>query len=122
MANQFTNTNGSTKTGHSHWWAQRTTGVLLVPLTLWFFVLLASQETHTFENMRALLEHIPTAIAFTLLTLSMTYHSFLGVQVVLEDYVHHQATLLVSLFLAQIFHLIVALASLFAILRINLGR
>jgi len=79
---------GSAKSGLRHWRAQRLSAVALVPLTLWF---VASIITHTGSDYRAFaawLRSPLTVTAMVLLLVVLFYHSALGLQVVIEDYVH----------------------------------
>ena len=61
------------------------------------------------------------SVLLTLLCLAAAYHSYLGVQVVIEDYVHAHGSKIVSLILSRFAHVFVAVISIYAILRIGLG-
>jgi succinate dehydrogenase / fumarate reductase membrane anchor subunit len=83
---------GSAKEGTEHWWMQRLTAVLMVPLGLWFVAemwwLVMQGADHA-----ALVDWLHGPVAATLLILfagAMFYHLKLGLQVVIEDYVHHK--------------------------------
>jgi len=79
---------GSAKEGLDHWWAQRITAVALVPLSLWFIsavVGLVGADLETVQNWMSL--PLP-AILLILLLIATFYHLSLGLQVVIEDYVH----------------------------------
>ncbi len=82
---------GSAKEGVGAWWAERISAVALVPLTLWFA---ASIIAHTGSNYATFIAWLKTPIAATLmilLLLALFYHTALGLQVVIEDYVHSAA-------------------------------
>jgi succinate dehydrogenase / fumarate reductase membrane anchor subunit len=61
------------------------------------------------------------SILLALLCVTMAYHSYLGVQVIIEDYVHAAGLKIMSLILSRFIHVFVAVVSIYAILRIGLG-
>ncbi len=82
---------GSAKAGIAPWWAERASAVALVPLTLWFA---ASIIVHTNSDYAAFIGWLRTPVATTLMILllvTLFYHTALGLQVVIEDYVHSGA-------------------------------
>jgi succinate dehydrogenase / fumarate reductase membrane anchor subunit len=112
---------GAHKTSVTHWWHQRLTAVALILLGLWFALSLIIIDPGSLAELLAWMGNPATAILLGLLALAGTYHSWLGVQVVLEDYVPHAGQLRFSLALSLIAHVVVLAACLFAILRIALG-
>ncbi len=79
---------GSAKHGAEHWWMQRVSAVALVPLTLWF---VASIIAHTGSDYATFIVWLRTpliSILMVLLLIALFYHTALGLQVVIEDYVH----------------------------------
>ncbi len=113
---------GSAKSGVHHWWMQRLTSVALVPLTLWFVVSLVTLPGFDHATISAWMSQGLTAPLLVLLVLTMTWHSRLGVQVVIEDYVHTSGARTVSLVLVGFAHVFMAAAGVFAILKVALGR
>ena len=81
---------GSAKSGTEHWWAQRLTALALIPLSLWFVASVASLAGADYAAMRAWVDSPLVAGLLILLILATFYHAYLGVQVVIEDYVHHE--------------------------------
>src|SRR5579862_7911454 len=82
---------GSAKAGVGQWWAERASAVALLPLTLWF---LASLIAHTHSDYSTFIAWLKTPIATILMILmqiALFYHTALGLQVVVEDYVHSVA-------------------------------
>lgn len=82
---------GSAKDGVREWWAERVSAVALVPLTLW---LAASIIAHTGSDYAAFIAWIRTPLTATLMILlliALFHHTALGLQVVIEDYVHSGA-------------------------------
>lgn len=79
---------GSAKEGVRHWWAQRVTALALVPLVLWFLIVLMGL-VHSDRAMALLWFGSPIHSALMILLLGcLFYHAMLGLQVVIEDYVH----------------------------------
>jgi succinate dehydrogenase / fumarate reductase membrane anchor subunit len=79
---------GSAKDCVEHWWMERVSAVALVPLTLWF---VASIIAHTGNDYATFIVWLRTPLAsilMILLLIALFYHTALGLQVVIEDYVH----------------------------------
>ncbi|MEP7245156.1 MAG: succinate dehydrogenase, hydrophobic membrane anchor protein [Gammaproteobacteria bacterium] len=111
---------GSAKDGVHHWWVQRLTSIALVPLTVWFVVSLISLPAHDYTTVVSWIAHGWTALLFVLFIAITTWHSQLGVQVVVEDYVHG-GTKTLSLIISTFAHMFIAAAAIFAVLRIAFG-
>jgi len=82
---------GSAKEGVEHWWMERVSAVALVPLTLWF---VASIIAHTGSDYATFIGWLRTPLAtimMVLLLIALFYHTALGLQVIIEDYVHSAA-------------------------------
>jgi succinate dehydrogenase / fumarate reductase membrane anchor subunit len=79
---------GSAKSGVAHWWAQRVSAVALVPLTLWFAASIIAQSGSDYAAFLAWLRSPLTMGAMILLLIALFQHTALGLQVVIEDYVH----------------------------------
>ncbi len=80
---------GPSRTGTSHWWHQRLTAIALIPLTLFLVGLLPSLAGATHREFVALMQIPATPIALVLLIGVGLWHMKLGLQTVIEDYVHH---------------------------------
>jgi len=112
---------GSAKEGVEHWWAQRVSAVALLVLGLWFVASLVALAGADRATVVAWL-HGPLAAILTILTLAAVfYHSALGLQVVIEDYVHGEGLRIGSLVLVRLSCLALGVAGIFAVLRIAFG-
>lgn len=112
---------GSAKDGTSHWWAERVSSVALIPLTVWFFAALLMLPGLDYETVRAWLMQPVSGLLAILSVAVMTYHSYLGTTVVVEDYVHGAGLKVATLMLLRFLHVLFGGAGIFAILRIAFG-
>ncbi len=112
---------GSAKSGTHHWWMQRLTAVALVPLSLWFVASLIALATADHATVIAWLHSPLVAILCCALIVAIFYHGQLGLQVVVEDYVHTESLKLASIVIAKFLSLLMAGACLFAVLSIAFG-
>ena len=112
---------GSAKAGTHHWWMQRLTAVALVPLSLWFVASLIRVVSADHATVIAWLHSPLVAILCCALIVAIFYHGQLGLQTVLEDYVHAEWRKLVSIVLMKLVSLLLAATCLFAVLSIAFG-
>ena len=112
---------GSARAGTHHWWMQRLTAIALVPLSIWFVASLISVVSADHATVIAWLHSPLVAILCCALIVATFYHGQLGVQVVLEDYVHSEWLKLTSIVLMNLLSLLLAATCLFAVLRIAFG-
>jgi succinate dehydrogenase / fumarate reductase, membrane anchor subunit len=112
---------GSAKEGVEHWWAQRMTSVALVPLAVWFVATLVAHLGVDYPAAIVWLQSPLTAIAMALLVVATFAHMALGLQVVIEDYVHHEAAKIASLIAVRLACWALGAAALFAVLRVAFG-
>jgi succinate dehydrogenase / fumarate reductase membrane anchor subunit len=110
---------GSAKTGVEHWWAQRVSAVALVPLTLWFVAALMAHVGSDYDTATAWLRTFPAATLMILLLATLFYHAALGLQVVIEDYVHSSMKF-AAIVVVRLACLALAVAGIVAVLRIAL--
>jgi succinate dehydrogenase / fumarate reductase membrane anchor subunit len=109
---------GSAKSGTGHFWWQRVTAIALVPLVAWLLGTLVSLVGADLETVRMALGKPWNAILFALFVLAGFWHAKLGLQVVIEDYVHDRAAEITLQLLVTLACVVGALASLYAIGRI----
>ena len=112
---------GSAKEGVHHFWAQRITAVALIPLVVWFAISLIMMSGADHAVVRA---WIGSPVVMVLLTLTIViglHHAQLGMQVVIEDYVHNDGMKLALIVLMRFIAVFFGLAAIVAILRIGFG-
>ena len=112
---------GAAKSGVEHWWAQRLTAIALGPLGLWFAAALLGLPSLGYADVLAWLRGPITAVLLLITSIVVVYHSYLGVQVVVEDYVESKAAKLVSTVLSAFGHVLLGVTAVFAVLKVALG-
>ena len=112
---------GSARQGVEHFWMQRITAVALIPLYLWFLLDALSNVGADYTGRRSWLAQPTTAILMIFFVSAGLYHMRLGIQVVIEDYIHTEATKIALLALNALLTFGLGIATLFAILKIALG-
>jgi succinate dehydrogenase / fumarate reductase membrane anchor subunit len=112
---------GSTKGGTGHWWGQRMTAIILIFVGLWFLVSILSLDNMQFDTVYTWAGKPLNSILLILTFASLSYHSKLGVQVIIEDYVHGSTIKTLSLGMNNFAHVLLAVVSVFAVLKISFG-
>ena len=112
---------GSAREGTEHFWRQRLTAIANVPLTLFFVGLLVSLNGAGFAETRAVLSNPFVALLLLAFVVSALYHMRLGMQVIIEDYIHGEAMKLALLVLNTFFAAAVGIAAAFALLKLAFG-
>lgn len=111
---------GSAKSGTGHFWWQRVTAIVLALLVPWLLGILVSFIGADLAGVQATLARPWNAILLAMFALALFWHAKLGLQVVIEDYVHRRAVEIALQLLVTFLCVIGALASLYAIGRIAL--
>jgi len=112
---------GSARDGTAHWWAQRVTAIALIPLTLWFLFSLLTLPDFGYETVRTWLAVPISGFLTVLLVAVLTYHSYLGTTVIVEDYVHSSGMKVLTLMALRFLYVLAGGAGIFAILRVVFG-
>ncbi|WP_455476966.1 succinate dehydrogenase, hydrophobic membrane anchor protein [Bartonella sp. B41] len=112
---------GSAHEGTEHFWLQRLTGFINLPLLIFFIVLILSLVGKDYSVVRARLSHSAVIVLMGLLTVSVLYHMKLGMQVVIEDYIHHEGMRILFLVLNILFCFALGGTIIFALLKIAFG-
>jgi len=112
---------GPAHSGTTHFWQQRLTSVAGIPLTLAFFAIVAAVLGRNHAAVVQILGSPLVAILLLLFIGNSIYHMWLGMQMVIEDYVHADVPKLVCLMSNTFFCTVAALASVYAILKLSFG-
>ena len=109
---------GSARSGTHHWWMQRVTAVALVPLTLWFILSMVGHAGAEHGEMANWLASPFNAIVMVLLIGATFHHLQLGLQVVVEDYIHGEAAKVGVMLVVKLASVALAVAAVFAVLKV----
>jgi succinate dehydrogenase / fumarate reductase, membrane anchor subunit len=112
---------GAARSGLQHWKMQRLTAIANVLLVLWFMFSAMALSGSGYDQVRAWLGSPVTASLVVLLLISTFYHARLGLQVVVEDYVHHEGARIASLVAIALIVLALAVACIVAVLTVAVG-
>ena len=112
---------GSARSGTSHFIRQRLTALLLIPLTMWFISSLVHTAVSPDSEMliRWLSSGVNTA-ALVIMLIALFYHAAIGMQVIIEDYIHCPAIKLTTLLASNVIMLAFAAISILAVLKLHL--
>ncbi|SCY22455.1 succinate dehydrogenase, hydrophobic membrane anchor protein [Microvirga guangxiensis] len=114
---------GAAGHGVEHWWVHRVTAVANVPLIIAFVIIVASlAASPSYQDAIAIISHPLIAIILLLAVLSVVNHMRLGMQIIIEDYVHEKGYKIAALIANNFYAAIIGVACLYAILKVSLGR
>jgi succinate dehydrogenase / fumarate reductase, membrane anchor subunit len=112
---------GSAKEGAAHWYAQRITAVALAVLGTWFVIALATMDGFELARVRSWLSS-PLAVALLLLfVVTLAWHSILGLQVVIEDYIAEPGARVAALVAMKFVFVLAGAVGVIAVLRLAVG-
>lgn len=111
---------GSAKQGTHHFWVQRLSAVALVPLLIWVLASAVAYAGASYEDVRSYLGHPVSAVLFILFLGTAFHHMKLGLQIVIEDYIHAEGSKIALLILVNLFTYTFAALAIFSVLKIAL--
>ncbi|MGE0222303.1 MAG: succinate dehydrogenase, hydrophobic membrane anchor protein [Acetobacteraceae bacterium] len=111
---------GAARSGSRHWWVQRLSGIALVPLTLWFIFGVIGMAGASRLDVQVWLASPITMTLMLALIIGTFHHLQLGLQVVIEDYVHDDGTKLIAVLLMKGLCMFLALACIVSVLSLGL--
>jgi succinate dehydrogenase / fumarate reductase, membrane anchor subunit len=112
---------GSAKEGVHHWWGQRVSAIALVPLSLGFVISVIGLLGADWLEFRAWIGLFGNAVLMIVLVAVLFYHAFAGMQVVIEDYVHHEGAKVVTLVFVKFALAIMGVSCILAVARMAMG-
>ena len=112
---------GSAKAGTEHWWHQRVTAIAGIPLVIFLIAYLLMHRGASRAEIVASMHNPFVAILMALTIANLVWHMRLGLQVVIEDYVHTDHTKYALLLINTFFAVVMVVAALFAILKMSIG-
>ncbi len=112
---------GSAKTGVHHWWMQRLTAVILTPLCFWFVFSVLQLAQMDYQEVIHWMRNPVDGCFLLIFLVALFYHTLLGMQVVIEDYIENEAQKLFCLVSMKLLVLLMGATSTFAVLKISLG-
>lgn len=111
---------GSAKNGTHHWWMQKVTAVALIPLTIWFVASVVQMTQASYEVVINWLNSPVVAVLMILFIFTGIYHLKLGLQVIIEDYIHSEGSKVALQMIVTFGCIVIATTALFSILKIAL--
>lgn len=112
---------GSAREGVEHFWRQRMTALANIPLVIVFLIVVLANIGADYETARAFLGQPGIALVLLFVIVSGIYHMRLGMQVIIEDYVHNEGLKILSLMGNVLFSAAIAMVAAFAVLKLSLG-
>jgi succinate dehydrogenase / fumarate reductase membrane anchor subunit len=112
---------GSAKEGADHFWTQRTTGAANAVLSIFAILLAVNLVGADYATFKATIANPLVGLPLLLFIVSAAIHMKIGMQVIIEDYVHGEAAKIVLLMLNTFFAIAIAAVSAFSILKLSLG-
>jgi len=112
---------GSAKEGTHHFWYQRLTAIALIPLTLWMMISIMMMTSLDHESVVVWMSSPINAVLLLIFILALFFHAQLGVQVVIEDYIHIEWQKIACIILTKFIAILAGTTSVLAILKVFLG-
>jgi succinate dehydrogenase / fumarate reductase membrane anchor subunit len=111
---------GSAKSGLTHWWTQRLTAIALVPLSLWFIFNVLHLVGASHDAVADWISGPWTIVLMIALVVATFHHAQLGLQVVIEDYIHNDAARLAALIAVKGAAILLGMACVVSVLKLGL--
>ena len=113
---------GTTKEGGTaHWWAERMTAIALVPLTIWFVISAISMVGADYAEFKAWAGAHGNPVLLILYAIAVYHHGQLALQVIIEDYIHHEAVHFIFLIGVKMTAIFLAAFTIFSVAKLTFG-
>ena len=113
---------GAAGHGAEHWFVHRMTAVSNIPLIVAFIIIVASLAFRPWEDAVRVVSHPLVALLLILCVVSVTNHMRMGMQIIIEDYVHDKGLKIAAVIANNFYAVVIAAACLWAIAKISFGR
>jgi succinate dehydrogenase / fumarate reductase membrane anchor subunit len=113
---------GAAGHGAEHWFVHRMTAVSNIPLVVAFVIIVASLAFRPWDDAVRIVSHPLVALLLILCVVSVTNHMRLGMQIIIEDYVHDKGLKIAAVIANNFYAVVIAVACLWAIAKISFGR
>ena len=113
---------GAAHHGAEHWFVHRMTAVSNIPLIVAFIIIVASLAFRPWDDAVRVLSHPLIALLLILCVVSVTNHMRMGMQIIIEDYVHDKGWKIAAVIANNFYAVVIAVACLWAIAKISFGR
>lgn len=113
---------GAAGHGAEHWWVHRMTAVSNIPLVVAFIIVVAALAGKPWEEAVRMVSHPLVALLLILCVISVANHMRMGMQIIIEDYVHDKGWKIAAVIANNFYAVVIAVACLWAILKISFGR
>ena len=111
---------GAAHEGVNHWWVQRVTALALAPLVIWLLWQLLSLPDANYLTVTAWIRYSWNAVLLSFVVLLASWHGWLGLQMVIEDYEHRSLPKITLLVLSTFVHALLAASGIYAVMHIAL--
>nr|VFJ91016.1 MAG: succinate dehydrogenase / fumarate reductase membrane anchor subunit [Candidatus Kentron sp. LFY]VFJ92161.1 MAG: succinate dehydrogenase / fumarate reductase membrane anchor subunit [Candidatus Kentron sp. LFY]VFK21129.1 MAG: succinate dehydrogenase / fumarate reductase membrane anchor subunit [Candidatus Kentron sp. LFY] len=112
---------GSARQGAHHWWVQRITAAMLIPLFIWFVGTMITLATGGYTEAVELIRSPVVAGALLMLIVAIFYHAAFGLQVVIEDYISEKGTQISAIVSMRFTMILLAVISVVSVFKVAVG-
>jgi succinate dehydrogenase / fumarate reductase membrane anchor subunit len=111
---------GSAKEGTTHFWRQRLSALIMIPMILWFGFSLAAMPAD-YQTLIAIIQSPAVMVGLIILIIATFYHAHSGLQTIIEDYVSTHSTRIVSIILVTFLCILLGVIGVVSVFKIALG-
>ena len=112
---------GSAKSGAHHWWMERVTSLALIPLSIWFIIIMLQMVTSNAPEFNDIIKSPVNAVTTMMFITIGLYHGMMGMRVIIEDYVHCECVKISLILLTQATGYLTIIAGIWSIFAFHFG-